>query len=167
MKRATVEICVGIFMLTAIAALLFLAIKVSGLTSLTSSNGFTITAEFQNVGSLKAAAPVSLAGVKIGEVRDIKIDAKTLNAVVSMRIDKKYEYTIAAPFAGANIYTAGLLGANYIALIPRNVDEEERQGKDNFIHEGSILESTQSAIILEDLIGHFLYKAAQTEKTAS
>lgn len=159
MKRATVELSVGIFMLLALGALLFLAFKVSGLTNLSGGKGFTITAEFQNVGNLKALAPVTLAGVKIGEVRDIVIDKKTLNAIVTMRVEEKYDYEIAAPFAGANIYTAGLLGANYIAIIPGNVDEEEKRNQNNFLHEGSVLESTQSAIILEDLIGHFLYKS--------
>jgi len=165
MKRAKLELLVGIFMLLALLALLFLAFKVSGLTSLALSKGFTVNAEFQNVGNLKVLAPVTLAGVKIGEVNTIKIDNKSLNAIVTMRIDEKYNHEIAAPFASANIYTAGLLGANYIAIIPGNVDDEEKKDQNNFLHDGSVLESTQSAIILEDLIGHFLYKAGQTEKS--
>lgn len=160
------ETIVGIFMLLGIGALLILSYKVSGLTHFFHSDTYAITASFENIGDLKTHAPVTLAGVKIGEVRNIKLYQPTtenFEALVTMYIDKRYNKIIAEN-ASAKIQTAGLLGANYIALVPGYITDNEimpthvLDSTDNkYLHNGSKITNTQSALILEDMISHFLY----------
>lgn len=147
MREKTIELYVGIFMLAGILALLVLALKVSGLSNTIGLNGYEVSASFDNIGSLKVRAPVTIAGVRVGQVTHIGLDTTTFKAVVTMRIDKAKK-TIPAD-SSASIFTEGLLGSNYISLTP---------GFDTaYLKEGDEIESTHPALILENLIGQFLF----------
>ena len=112
----SIEILVGIFMLAGFLALFFLAMKVSNLGMAASGDGYRLTARFDNVGSLKVRAPVTMAGVRIGRVEGIGFDKETYEAVVYLHIERQFD-TI-PPDSFANIFTAGLLGEQYVGLDP-------------------------------------------------
>lgn len=157
--RAT-ESIVGLFLLAGIAALIVLAFKISGLTSFFKPEGYDVIATFDDIGQLKVRAPIKMGGVTIGEVVNIHLDPTTFRAVVDMRIDKKIN-TIPDD-SSASILTAGLLGDNYIAITPMYSTE--------FLKAGSEIEETHPAIILEKLIGQFMFKisnAGSTEKNTT
>ncbi len=146
MNSRTTEILVGFFMLLFLASMVFLALKVSNLTGLTGGDGYQVQAKFDNVGGLRVRAPVSAGGVKVGQVSDIVYDSETFEAIVTLSIDEQYN---AFPTdTSASIYTAGLLGEQYIGLEP-GADEEvlEQDGE---------ISLTQSALVLERLIGQVL-----------
>jgi phospholipid/cholesterol/gamma-HCH transport system substrate-binding protein len=146
--KKVIEILVGFFMVLGIVALVFLAIKVSGLTTYTNKQSFyTVTAEFDNVGGLKVRAPVMIAGVWVGEVKQIELDHTSFRAKVVLSLLKTKDNLPSD--TSANIYTQGLLGANYVNLNPGYAD--------TFLKQGSVIESTQPAVILEKLIGQFIY----------
>ncbi|OGT45117.1 MAG: outer membrane lipid asymmetry maintenance protein MlaD [Gammaproteobacteria bacterium RIFCSPHIGHO2_12_FULL_41_20] len=149
-----IESIVGLFVLIAMLALLVLAFKVSGLTSFFPGKGFTVTAYFDDAGQLKIRAPVKIAGVQIGEVKRIELDPVTFKAIVTMRIYKKYNDI--PDDSSASIMTAGLLGDNYITITPMYSQA--------FLAQGSQIQYTQPAIILEKLIGQFIYKLGNTDK---
>lgn len=134
-------------MLVSIVTLLILALKVSGLSNTVGSNGYTVTADFDNVGGLKVRSPVTLAGVRIGQVSGIKLDSARFKAVVTMQIDSSQRQLPAD--TSASILTQGLLGANYISLRP-GFDQ-------TFLKNGSSIEDTHPALILEDLIGQLVF----------
>lgn len=148
LNQKLVQTIVGFFMLLGIFALLFLALKVSGLTHAFDDNGYNITANFQNVGSLKPRAPITVAGVKVGYIEGIKLNPSSYEATVTLHIYNKFNDL---PLdTSASIYTEGLLGSNYISLSP---------GYDTqMLHNGSKIQKTHSALILENLIGQFMYK---------
>lgn len=147
MSRRTTEILVGLFMIIAIAAFAVLAIKVSGLTSNFSGSNYTVTADFDNVGSLKVNAPVKLAGVRIGSVASISYDPQSFRAVVTMQIEDKVNNL---PLdSSASILTEGLLGANYVGIGPGFSDQN--------LANGGQIQDTHSALILENLIGQLLF----------
>ncbi len=150
-KPRYIDISVGIFMLLGLIALIIMAIKVSGLTTTMSSDkGYYITAEFVNIGGLKSRAPVTVAGVKIGEVTDITLQTNNLNAKVTMRLhNNKIPYTDIS----ARILTQGLLGSNYISIVPGFDDDV----KHPYLRDGDIIAKTQEAIILENVIGQLLF----------
>jgi len=148
---ATQDTLVGLFVAAGIAGLFFLALQVSNLSSFGSQDTYTVTARFESSGGLKVKSAVSAAGVKIGKVTDISFDPKTYQAVVSMAIDAKY--TTLPDDTTASIFTAGLLGEQYVNL--------EAGGSDNYLKNGSTIDITQSAIILEKVIGQFLFKSAE------
>jgi phospholipid/cholesterol/gamma-HCH transport system substrate-binding protein len=148
---ATQDTLVGIFVAAGIAGLFFLALQVSNLSSFGQQDSFTITARFESSGGLKVKSAVSAAGVKIGKVTDIRFDPKTFQSVVSMSIDSQYKTL--PDDTTASIFTAGLLGEQYVNL--------EAGGSDNFLKNGSSIDITQSAIILEKVIGQFLFKSAE------
>lgn len=147
MKRAILEIIVGLFMIAGIVALAVLAFKVSGLSQYTSQDYYELTAYFDNIGDLKVRAPVTIAGVKVGEVAAVNLDPQTFRARVLLRIDKGQNNLPVD--TTVNIYTQGLLGANYISLVPGFADEP--------LKDGGNLVNTHSALILENLIGQFLF----------
>jgi phospholipid/cholesterol/gamma-HCH transport system substrate-binding protein len=150
-NNRTVELLVGIFLIAGIAALLALALKVSGLNFNPKHSSYQLTASFDNIGGLKVRAPVRIAGVQIGEVSNITIDLKTFKAVVTLAIDsQKNQLPIDT---AANIQTEGLLGSNFIALAPGYADD--------FLKSNDHIEVTHSALILENLIGQFLYNVNQ------
>jgi phospholipid/cholesterol/gamma-HCH transport system substrate-binding protein len=159
MQSRTVEIWVGIFVAVGFAALLMLSMKVSHLGEVFAENGYAISAQFTNIGGLKVKSPVKMGGVKIGRVTAIRFDDMLNKAVVSMRIDSQHDKI---PLdTAASIFTAGLLGEQYIGL-DAGADAE-------FLADGSELDPglTQSAIILEQLIGQFLYNMAAKGVTTS
>lgn len=154
MNERTLETAVGAFVLLGIAALFLLALRVSGLEGLGQAGGYTVSAAFDNTGNLRLRAPVTVAGVRIGLVEGIEYDSNSFEAIVTMRIDRKYSGL--PDDTSASILTAGLLGEQYIALEPG--------GSATSLAEGSRIRLTQSALVLEQLIGQFLYGAAENDK---
>lgn len=150
MDSRRVEITVGVFVALGFAALLMLAMKVSNLSDLGSSAGYEITARFDNVGALKVRSAVSIAGVKIGRISSISFDSDTYEAVVTMSIGAGYNRI--PTDSSASIFTAGLLGEQYIGL--------DAGGEEEYLVQGGSISLTQSAVILEQLIGQFLYNKA-------
>ncbi len=157
-KQRHIDISVGLFMLLALVALLILAMKVSGLSSLIMPQGYQVSAGFSDIGGLKVRAPVTIAGVKIGEVTKIELQPGELNAKVTMRLraDKPIPYEDAS----ARILTEGLIGSNYISIVP-GFEAEEGTSTNSKIHsylrEGDSIAKTQEAVILENLIGQLLF----------
>ena len=147
MNSRTVEVLVGAFVLLFLAAMSILALRVSNLTSFSSGGGYTLVAKFENIGGLKTRAPVSASGVRIGQVESIAYDPATFQASVTLSIDAEFdEFPLDTT---ASIYTAGLLGEQYIGLDPG--------GDIDFLGDGDELEYTQSALVLERLIGQVLF----------
>ena len=147
------EILVGLFVAAGLAALFMLAMKVSNLGDFTDDKGYQVTANFQNIGGLKPRSPVSMAGVRVGRVAEIKLDPETYDAVVTLNIYPQYDNI---PLdTSASIFTAGLLGEQYIGL---------QAGADDFyLADGDEIMLTQPAVVLEQIIGQFLYSTAEGE----
>lgn len=152
-KQKTIDFYVGLFMILAMIGLTIMVMKVSGINNLLHSDGYHVYAEFANIGGLKVRAPVTVAGVKIGEVSKIELQPADLNARVTLTLNK--DKPIPAMDASARILTEGLLGSNYISIVPGFDDEENPDH--NFLREGDIIAKTQEAIILENLIGQLLF----------
>lgn len=148
LQQRYIESVVGLFLLLAVLCLTVLAFKVSGLTSLFPSDSYKVTAEFDDIGGLKVRAPVKVGGVQIGEVSNIKLDPVTFKAIVEMSIFNQFNDI--PDDSSAGIFTAGLLGDNYIAINPMY--------NKTVLKNGSKIEMTRSAMVLEKLIGQFLYK---------
>lgn len=157
-KQKTVEFVVGLFMMLGILAFLFLALKVSGLTALSPRPGYYVTADFDNIGGLKVRAPVTIAGVRVGEVSNIILDPLSLRARVKLHINAKQD-KIPAQETTAKILTEGLLGANYISIEPGTgeSEDEEPNRKVQYLKEGSHIILTNNAMILENLIGELMF----------
>ena len=152
MQRTTLDLWVGIFVAAGVAALFMLALKVGNASSVSVSDGYRVIAEFDNIGGLKARAPVKSAGVVVGRVEGISLDTRTFRANVALRIDKRYPFP---KDSSASILTAGLLGEQYVGM--------DGGGDEQNLRDGDRLKITQSAIVLEKVIGQFLYgKAAET-----
>ncbi len=147
----TIEILVGAFMAAGLVAFFFLAMQVSNLSNSGNGEGYDVIARFDNIGSLKVRSPVTMAGVRIGRVSGISFDRNTYEAVVTLRIDAQYDVIPDDSFA--KIFTAGLLGEQYIGLDPG--------GSEKYLHEGSEISLTQSALVLEEIIGQFLFSKAE------
>lgn len=154
MRERQVAVMVGCFMLLGIIALLVLALKVSGLSTQLLGPGYQVTANFDNVGDLKVRAPVTMAGVKIGQVVDIQLNKSSYKATVRLKINSAQNKI--PDDSIANIYTQGLLGSNYISLQPGFAD--------NYLKEGGQIQTTHSAIILENLIGQLMYSLQHPKK---
>lgn len=156
------EFWVGLFLLLGIAALVFLGLKVANVQSFGESQTYRVTATFDNIGGLKVRAPVKIGGVVIGRVSDIELDPKTYLPQVTLRIDERYNQI--PDNSSLSIKTAGLLGEQYIAL---NIGFDD--GETPMLKEGSKITDTKSAMVLEDLIGQFLYgdkKSAESVEPA-
>ncbi|MGI9257294.1 MAG: outer membrane lipid asymmetry maintenance protein MlaD [Gammaproteobacteria bacterium] len=152
MKQShTVELGTGLFVLLGLAALLFLTTQTSNLGTYLNNGGYSVTARFNNVGGLAVRAPVTMAGVTIGRVESINFDALDFKAVVALRISPEFDQI--PEDSDASILTAGLLGGQYIGLNPG--------GSPDSLREGSEIEFTQSAIVLEDLVGRYLLQAGE------
>ena len=150
-KQTTLELWVGVFGIAGLLALSMLAFKVANLSASDISQGYRVAARFDNIGQLKRRAPITLAGVRIGRVSDITID-DDFYAVVTLTISDKYDKL---PLdTSASILTSGLLGQQYVALEPG--------GEEEYLKDGSELQVTQSALVLEKLISQFLYGKAET-----
>lgn len=150
-KIRKLEILVGSFMLIGIVALFFLAMQVSNLGTLNTGDSYQISARFDNIGGLRVKAPVTMAGVEIGRIRFIEYDKKDFRAVVQMDIYAHYDEIPEDTFA--KILTAGLLGEQYISL--------DAGGSEALLKEGDEIQMTQSALVLEEVIGQFLFSKAQ------
>jgi phospholipid/cholesterol/gamma-HCH transport system substrate-binding protein len=153
MERTTIDLWVGIFVMLGVTALLGLAMKVGNLTTSNIGDTYTVTANFENIGGLKPRAAVKSAGVVVGRVADIKFDTATYQAVVSLSLDTRYHFP---KDTFANIYTAGLLGEQYIGL--------EAGGDDKYLVNGDKITQTQDAVVLEKMISQFLYNKASESK---
>lgn len=149
-QSKSMEIIVGLFVLLGLAALLMLSMKVSNLSALTDTGGYEVKANFENIGGLKTRAPVKMAGVVIGRVSRIAIDLDNYDAVVVMKINDSYRNI--PTDSDASIHTAGLLGEQYISL--------KAGGSETFLADGGQIRITSSAIVLEDVIGQFMYSQA-------
>ncbi|PWG65198.1 outer membrane lipid asymmetry maintenance protein MlaD [Sediminicurvatus halobius] len=146
----TIEIAVGVFVVAGLAALFVLAMRVSNITAFQSTEGYTVVGYFQNVGGLRERAEVTLGGVQIGRVTAIALDQERLEARVEMTIDGRYDDLPSD--TSASIRTSGLLGEQYVGLEPG--------GMPDALAEGDEIMLTQSALVLEDIIGQFLYNQA-------
>lgn len=147
MRMRTMEIGVGFLMLAGAVALVVLALNISGLSLADQGGGYRVYARFENIGGLTTRAKVAMSGVQIGEVTAIRLDPKYLVAEVEMKIRDDVDYL--STDSSAQILTAGLLGEQYIGITP---GAEEENLKD-----GDRIQDTQSALVLEDLIGKFLF----------
>lgn len=151
MERTTLDLWVGAFVVAGIAALVVLAMKVGNLSTYNVSETYQLHAYFTNIGGLKPKASIKSAGVLVGRVTEIKLDTQRYEAEVTMSIDKRYQFP---KDTFANILTSGLLGEQYIGLLPG--------ADDKMLKDGDEMKQTQSAMVLEDLIGKFMYdKAAE------
>jgi phospholipid/cholesterol/gamma-HCH transport system substrate-binding protein len=146
MTRKELDLWVGIFAVIGIGAMLFLSLKVANLASFSAADAYQIQAKFENIGSLKVRAPVKSAGVVVGRVSEIHFDNESFEAVVTLNVDGRFKFP---KDSSAKIMTAGLLGEQYIGLSPGG-DSVNLKG-------GDTLKLTQSAVVLENLIGQFLY----------
>ena len=153
LDKAKLELTVGFFVVIGMAALFFLAMKVSNLGSFSSDVGYEIGANFENVGGLKVRAPVMMAGVNIGEVSHISLDTETFEAKVTFMLGGEYKLPIDT---SASIFTSGLLGEQYIALEPG--------GDDLNLKPGDVIKLSQSAMVLEQVLGQFLFSKAAGEE---
>ena len=147
MNSRALQLLVGLFMLLFLGAMLVLSLRVSNLSSLASEDSYGLVAKFDSVGGLKRGAIVSASGVRVGEVSQIVYDGETFEAVVNLSIDAEFHYF---PIdTSASIYTAGLLGSQYIGLEPG--------AEDDVLKDSDEIEYTQSALVLERLIGQMLF----------
>ena len=150
MNKKRVEVLVGLFVLLGLSAMVFLALKAANLGAFTSSGDtYTLSAKFDNIGGLKARAPVRSAGVTVGRVKSIALDPKTYQGLVVMEIQKGIEFP---KDSSAKILTSGLLGDQYVGLEPG--------GDEKVFVAGDVVRQTQSAVVLENLIGQLLFNKA-------
>lgn len=149
MTRGTIDLWVGIFVTAGFLGLLFLAFKVGSATNFSIAEGYVVTAEFDNIGGLKTKAPVKSAGVVVGRIEKIVFNNQTLRATVSMRLGKQFEFP---RDSSVSILTAGLLGEQYVGL--------DGGGDVELLVDGDKIVLTQSAMVLEKVIGQFLFNKA-------
>ena len=152
MNRAVIDLWVGFFVALGLAALLFLALKVGNLSSTDVGETYSLQARFDNIGGLKVRAPVKSAGVVVGRVGEIRFDAENYTALISMQIDKRYQFP---RDTFATINTSGLLGEQYLGF--------EVGGDSEMLKAGDTLKKTQSAMVLEKLISQFMFNKAAEE----
>lgn len=145
MNKRGIETLVGLFVLLGLLGVVFLALKAANLTTLGSSQGYTVSARFDNIGGLKPRSAVRSAGVTIGRVTSIALDPKTYQGVVTMEIDGSVQFP---KDSSAKILTAGLLGDQYIGIEPGSADDN--------LAAGGRISQTQSAVVLENLIGQLV-----------
>ncbi|HEY2976382.1 MAG TPA: outer membrane lipid asymmetry maintenance protein MlaD [Burkholderiaceae bacterium] len=149
MNKRGIEALVGLFVVLGLLGLLFLAMRAANLTTIGNHASYTVRAKFDNIGGLKARAPVRSAGVTVGRVVSITLDPKTYQGVVTMNIDQGFEFPADS---SAKILTSGLLGDQYLGIEPG--------GSDKNLAPGDTIKQTQSAVVLENLIGQFLFNKA-------
>ena len=155
MQSKWIDAWVGLFVVIGAAALLFLALKAGNLLSLNFAPTYDVVAQFNNIGGLKPDAPVKSAGVVVGRVARIGFDNNTFEASVTLALDKRFQFPTDT---SANILTSGLLGDQYIGLDPG--------GSEKNLRNGDRIQNTQSAIVLENLIGQFLFNKAASSGAA-
>lgn len=148
-QTKAVEFGTGLFVLLGISALFYLTMQTSNIADYREADSYQVTARFDNVGGLKVRAPVTVAGVRVGRVSAIDFDPQRLQAVVKLQISNRYDRL--PNDSDASILTSGLIGGQYIGIGPGGMDE--------YLQDGDEFEFTQSALILENLIGKFLVNA--------
>ncbi len=148
-QSTTLEIMVGVFVALGLAALFMLAMKVSNISALNDEDGYLVKVHFENVGGLKVRSAVTVAGVRVGRVESIDFDEKLLEARVTLKIKRDVRLP---SDSSASIFTAGLLGEQYVGLEPG--------GADTYLKEGDVIALGQSALILEQIIGRVLFSKA-------
>ena len=149
MNRTTIDLWVGIFVVIGLGAIIFLSLRVGNLLTTTNAPGYQLEAAFDNIGGLKVRAPVKAAGVVVGRVERIRLDPQSYQAVVTLRVDKGFQFSRDTI---ASILTSGLLGEVYIGL--------DAGGDTQMLADGAEITKTQSAVVLEKLIGQFLFDKA-------
>ena len=157
MQSKALELLVGLFFALGVAAVFILTFRVASLDAGSASDSFAVTADFENIGGLKPGSAVTMAGVRIGRVRSIEINPATFEAKVTMRIGN--DFGNIPKDSSASIFTAGLLGEQYIGLTPG--------GEEDTLKEGDTIKFTQSALVLENLIGQFVAGMASGDKEAA
>ncbi len=150
MNKTILDLWVGLFVIVGIVALLFLTLKVGSMNTVNNSDSYEVIARFENIGGLKARAPVKSAGVVVGRVADVRFDNETYEAAVTLLLDKRYAFP---KDSSAAIMTSGLLGEQYIGL-EAGGDSVKLKDKDRIL-------ITQDAVVLENLVSQFLYGKAQ------
>lgn len=145
---------VGVFVVAGMAALFMLAMKVSNISTLNDDNGYEVTAYFDNVGGLKVRSPVTASGVNVGRVAEIRYDDKLFEALVTLRLNRDYHLPVDS---SASIFTSGLLGEQYVSLEPGGAEDD--------LKNGDRIKITQSALILEQVIGRVLFSKAAEGNT--
>ena len=156
MAKRSIETLVGLFVLLGLAALVFVALKAANLASFSSGDTYAVMAKFDNIGGLKVRAPVRSAGVTVGRVTSITLDTKTYQGLVKLEVDRSVQFP---KDSSARILTAGLLGDQYVGLEPG--------GDEKNLAAGDVITQTQSAVVLESLIGQFLFNKAADAGSAA
>lgn len=154
MNTRRIEIAVGLFVVLSVGAFFMLAMQVSNLITYESDEGYELVARFDNIGGLKVRSPVAVGGVRIGKVASIEYDNTTYEAVVVLKVEPQYNRFPTDTSAG--ILTSGLLGEQYVGLEPG--------AEEKYLKNGNEIMVTQSALVLEEIIGQFLYSKADEEK---
>ena len=154
MQRTTMDLWVGLFVMLGIGALLILSLKVGNLGTYGAGQSYDLVGNFENIGGLKVRAPVKSAGVVVGRVTDIQFSLETYDAVVTMRIGDHYQFP---KDTFASILTAGVLGEQYIGL--------DAGGEEAMLKDGDKVMLTNSAIVLEEMVGRFLFDQAEKDET--
>ena len=156
-QTRSVEIGTGLFVLLGMSSLFFLTTQTTGGDDFKAESVYTVEARFENIGSLRTRAPVTMSGVTIGRVTKVAFDAMTLEAVVHFVIDAQYDQI--PDDTDASILTSGILGSQYIGL--------QAGGSDMYLEDGSEILFTQSAIVLENLIGKFLVNSGSSDEESN
>ena len=154
MTRDKTDFWVGLFVLLGILALVFLALRAGNLSSFSLAPSYQVQAHFDNIGGLKARAPVKSSGVVVGRISKIQFDNQSYQALVTMDMDSRYTFPTDSSLS---ILTSGLLGEQYVGITPG--------GEDAMMEQGSTVQYTQSAVVLEELISKFLYSSADKAGT--
>jgi len=149
MSKKGIETLVGLFVLLGLAGLVFLSLKAANLASFGTRDSYVVTARFDNIGGLKPRSPVRSAGVTVGRVTSISLDQKTFQGLVTMELEKGVQFP---KDSSAKILTSGLLGDQYVGIEPG--------GDEKNLGAGDVIKQTQSAVVLENLIGQFLFNKA-------
>jgi phospholipid/cholesterol/gamma-HCH transport system substrate-binding protein len=152
-QTRSVELGTGLFVVLGFAALFFLTTQTTGSENFSGKDTYAVQARFENIGNLKPRAPVSMSGVTIGRVRSVAFDPDQLNAVVTFVIDSRYDQI--PDDSDASILTAGLLGSQYLGL--------QAGGSDAYLENGSEIQFTQSAVVIENLISKYLFNTDRSE----
>jgi phospholipid/cholesterol/gamma-HCH transport system substrate-binding protein len=153
MSSRKIEILVGLFVAAAIAAFFMLAVNVSNMNTYGGGDSYELNARFDNIGGLKVRSPVAAGGVRIGRVTDIRYNNDTYEAIVIMSIEAQYDkFPIDT---AASVFTSGLLGEQFIGFEPG--------AEEDYLKNGDVIDLTQSALVLEQIIGQFLYSKADEE----
>ena len=149
-KNRKIELWVGSFVLAGICAILVMIFQVADVKNLGSSDTYTLKAEFDNIGGLKVRSPVKVGGVVVGRVTDIGLNSDSMVPVVTVAINATYDKF--PDTSSLKILTSGLIGEQYLSLTPGFIFDDEKM-----LQDGDYVEDTKSALVLEDLIGQFLY----------